>query len=187
MQKIFEKIGGIKYHWAWKSFNGGFLIKPQKMKMAKKSKNKEKEEQQILVQVDKKLIADCKSLHKKYYEKSRINLIFYYWEIGKRINQEYGENLMVSQETIKKSRGQGIKNDDSISSLVEQLRDEGIAITRVDLCQARRLAIEYKDLEPLINEENINWTKLKKDMIKKYSGKKELLKQFQIFIQRKKR
>ena len=94
--------------------------------MNKNNKNKEKMEQQKLIKIDKELLEDCKKLWKKYYDKSRVNLIFYYWELGKRINQEYGKPKVESQDTTRKT---GYKLNDSITSIAENLREMGITIT----------------------------------------------------------
>jgi len=141
--------------------------------MEKQKKKGKKQELKQKERISEKLIKDCKSLWKKYYDKSRVNLMFFYWELGKRVNQEYGEPLIDSAETIK-SKGQGIKNDDSITSIVENLREQGITITRYDLCQARRFAIEYENLKELIEEENMSWNKVRKTMSEKFKEKKEL-------------
>ena len=109
---------------------------------------------------------------KKYYDKSRINLLFFYWELGKRVNQEYGKPLLDSTDSSRKSTHH-TKLEDSITSIVERLREEGIAITRWNLCQARRFAVEYDDINELIEESDISWSKIRKTMSEKFKEKKE--------------
>ena len=86
------------------------------------------------------------------------------------INFKIWKPKLESKETSLNKGGRGIDSPDSITSIVENLREIGITITRFDLCQARRFAIEYENLNELVQEENINWNKIRRNMVEKFGN-----------------
>ena len=83
----------------------------------------------IKTEPDKKLIADIVKLYAKYNERTRIETIMYYWELGKRVNKEYGKPRAESLDSTRNSSKKGfIKLKDSYTSLVRKLRELDLLI-----------------------------------------------------------
>ena len=64
----------------------------------------------------------------------------FYWELGKRVNDEYGKPHAKSEDLacenrMKKGKFGASKLNDSYASLVKRLRELGIKITAFDLRQ----------------------------------------------------
>ncbi len=140
------------------------------------SKNKPLEEpikkEIIKAEPDKKLIADIVKLYAKYYERARVETIMFYWEVGKRVNEEYGKphadsSDLACKNRMKKGKFGASKLNDSYASLIKKLREIGIKIHPYDLRQARRFAVKHPQIQELIKQQDLSWNKIRRGLTQK--------------------
>ena len=62
----------------------------QKLRNKPSEASKQTKTEIVKVEPDKKLIADIVQLYAKYYQRARVQTMMYYWEMGRRLNKEYG-------------------------------------------------------------------------------------------------
>ncbi len=130
---------------------------------------KPKEKEIIKTEPDKKLIADIVKLYAKYYERARIETMMYYWELGKRLNKEYGNPKARGEISHSHARASGkfISFADSAKQLIKKLDEIGITICERNISYARNFAIKCPQIQELIKQQDMNWDKVKRKYLTK--------------------
>ena len=105
---------------------------------------------------DKKLIADIIKLYAKYYERARVQTIMYYWELGKRLNKEYGSPKKAGNPNLQPNANWG----DSARQLIKKLKEIGIKICERNISYARKFAFKFPQIQELIKQQDMNWKKI---------------------------
>lgn len=156
-------------------------LKPEEFSEARKeamqeleSENKVQEapkvKEVVKVEPDKNLIADIVKLYAKYYERARIETMMYYWELGKRLNKEYGKPISRGEKQYGHGHAQiGIKGfvsfKDSRRQLIKKLKEIGIQICERNISYARKFAFKYPQVKELIKQQDMTWDKVKTKLL----------------------
>lgn len=128
--------------------------------------NTKKIEQKDNIEQELKIVDFIEKTRKKYLERTRLNTLEYYYEVGLRLNYIYGKPSAVGHAN---TVGFDKKREDSVRSIQEKLKERGIRIDIKTLYQARLFAEKY-DLKEVIKEEDISWTKIRATLKKKVEG-----------------
>lgn len=107
----------------------------------------------------KNLIADIVKLYAKYYERARVQTIMYYWELGKRLNTEYGKPKARGENLGSQPRAnlKAASWKDSSKQLIKKLREIGITICERNISYARKFAFKFPQVEELIKQQDVTW------------------------------
>ena len=152
----------------------GTWVEPKKQKevleIKKEVTHKISKKKEIQITIKDSLVKDIVKLYKKYYDRARMETIMYYWELGKRLNKEYGKP---------NPHGGNRKNQDyardfekTSDELVKQLKSEGLTVCKSNLVRARKFAIKFPQIKELINQQDMNWNKIKTQLLPE--NKKEI-------------
>lgn len=114
----------------------------------------------IKTEPDKKLIADIVQLYAKYYERARVQTIMYYWELGKRLNKEYGAPNKAGNPKIT-----GVIFENMAEVLVKKLKEIKITVCKSNLVRARKFAIKFPQVQELIKQQDMTWNKIKTKLL----------------------
>jgi len=139
-----------------------------------KSEIKVIETKEIQKTISESLVDDIVKLYKKYYERARVETILFYWELGKRVNQEYGNPPLNPKIQRSDDNGKFKNKDDSYASLVKILREKKILVTAFDLRQARKFALKNPHIEELIQQQDISWNKIRRSLVEKKEEPKQI-------------
>jgi len=147
-------------------------IKPTKEKKIKEVKTKE-----LQLTIKDSLVNDIVKIYNKYLERARVQTIMFYWELGKKLNKEWGKPRGHGENMSGHHDAHCQKTTDSRKQLCKLLKQNGINICERNISYARKFAQEQPHIKQYIDDPKVTWTQIIKNILPE--NKKEPPKQIE--------